>query len=481
MVLLVATAWLGSCDDTINPTPPKETNQPPETFLYVESDSLAPQLYRLKLSWLGSDADGQVVAYRHRWTCPSGMVGCPLDTVWSETQALSQVFVLPVPDGEARYVFSVAAVDNEGTPDAAPATQTFDLLNTSPVVEFEAGTLPVLTLPAITFYFTAADSDTTANQDDGDSPGYLSHFLVWLDGNESSPTLVPSAEGAVTLREEDFGDRYGPRTIFAQVVDEGGAVSQTIQHTWEVQSAPEDGILLVDDCRMGGNLERVSDTSWRNVLDRNAAARTRILDIEALPRINVNDLEANLALFDRTIWYTDADTTSSGALQLASSALLALIDRNGKLVISSGLVFGTRSAFGELEPLFRERFGIETVFSAPAGGTNFALSLQDTIQAAVHPGLTSFRMRSLGLRPIMDCFRSVSSTATRFLYFYPESTLVRGGFSNPERYDIGVANMVAGGGQTAYVSFPLGLPMNTNTGENETEIEEVLKLVGILP
>ncbi len=481
MALLAAAVWLGSCDDTISPTPPKQENRAPETFLYVESDSLAPQLYRLKLSWLGSDADGHVVAYRRRWTCPPGTTGCPLDTAWSETQALSELFVLPVPNGEARYVFSVAAVDDEGAPDVAPATQTFDLLNTSPVVNFETGTLPQQSLPAITFYFVAADSDTTPKEDDQDSPGYLSHFVVWLDGNEFSPRIVASAEGAVTLREEDFGDRYGPRTIFAQVVDEGGAVSSTIQHTWEVQSAPVDGILLVDDCRMGGNLERFSDTSWRNVLNATAAERTRVLDIEALPRLNGNDLAATLELFDQTIWYTDADTTSSGALQLASSALLALIDRNGTLVISSGLVFGTRSAFGELEPFFRERFGIETVFGAPAGGTNFALSLQDTIQAAVHPGLTSFRMRSLGLRPIMDCFRSVASTATRFLYFYPESTLVRGGFRNPERYDIGVANMVAGGGQTAYVSFPLGLPINTNTGENETEIQEILKLVGILP
>ena len=480
MALLASVAWLGSCDDTINPTPPKETNLSPETFLYVDSDSLAPQLYRLKLSWLGSDADGRVVSYRRRWTCPPGTVGCLLDTAWSETQALSEVFVLPVPDGAARYVFSVAAVDDEGAPDAAPATQTFDLLNTPPVVDFEAGTLPVQSLPAITFYFEAADADTTPKDDD-DSPGYLSHFVVWLDGNESSPKVVASAEAAVTFREVDFGDRYGPRTIFAQVVDEGGAASSTIQHTWEVQSAPQDGILLVDDCRMGGNLERVSDTSWRNVLDRNAPERTRVLDIEALPRVNGNDLAATLELFDRTIWYTDADTTSSGALQLASSALLALIDRSGKLVISSGLVFGTRSAFGEMEPLFRQRFGIETVFGAPAGGTNFALSLQDTIQAAVHPGLTSFRMRSLGLRPIMDCFRSVAGTATRFLYFYPESTMVRGGFSNPERFDIGVAHMVAGGGQTAYVSFPLGLPINTNTGENETEIQEILKLVGLLP
>ena len=70
LLALLGVLWLGSCDDSIAPVPPKEGNQPPETFLVVESDSLAPQLYRVRLSWLGSDTDGHVVRFRWRWTCP---------------------------------------------------------------------------------------------------------------------------------------------------------------------------------------------------------------------------------------------------------------------------------------------------------------------------------------------------------------------------------------------------------------------------
>jgi hypothetical protein len=90
-------------------------------------------------------------------------------------------------------------------------------------------------------------------------------------------------------------------------------------------------------------------------------------------------------------------------------------------------------------------------------------------------------MLSLGLRPIMDCFRAGGDGATQVLYFYPPGDLVRGGFINTERYDIGVYHELANGGRTAYLSFPLGLPINSNTGENEREIQEVLKRVGMLP
>jgi hypothetical protein len=479
LALLLGALWLGSCDDTIEPEPPKQGNQPPETFLAIESDSLAPQLYRLRLSWLGSDSDGSVASYRFRWTCEPGQSVCLVDTVWQATQELSALFLLPVPDGTARYVFQVAAVDNDGAPDPGPAQQAFDLYNTAPVVAFAPGSVPQTSLPAVTFYLDAADPDTTANQDDGDSQAGLDHYQAWLDGAEEHLITASVEDGAVTLREADFGGLYGPRTIFVQAVDSGQAVSATIQHTWEVQSVPENGILLVDDCRMGGNLERVSDNSWRNVLTRNAPERTRVLDIEALPRLSGTDLEATLSLFDQIIWYTDADTLSSGALQLGRESLLALIDQGGKLVLGSGLVFGTKSAFEDMEPVFRERFGIETVFASPTGGTNFSLSQQDTVQAAVHPGLTQLTMRSLGLRPIMECFRSAGDAA--FLYYYPPSTLVRDEFANPERFDIGVSHENPGGGRTAYVSFPLGLPINTNSGENETEIQEILRLVGILP
>ncbi|MFQ5599773.1 MAG: hypothetical protein ACE5G2_04375 [Candidatus Krumholzibacteriia bacterium] len=481
LAVLLGGAWLASCDDGVQPSPPKQENLPPETFLVVQGDSLRPQFYKILLSWLGSDADGEVASYRRRWLCEPEAGTCLLDTTWSQTTAVSELFVLPVPNGTARYVFEVAAVDVEGVVDPTPVRQSFEFFNTPPVVDFELGTLPEQSLPAITFYLTAVDPDTTAEEDDADSRIHLDHYVVWLDGSENNPKIVPLQDDAVTLRQGDFEDRYGSRTIFVQVVDDGAAASEAVQHTWEVGSAPENGILLVDDCRMGGFLAARSDQSYRAALEAAAPDRRRVLDIEALPRMTRDDLEATLALFDRVIWYTDADTSSSGALELARGALLELLEeRQGRFFLGSGLALGTNSVFGELESRFRDLFGVDTVYVGPGGTTNFAFSLTDTIRAAVHPGLTEFRMLSLGLDVIMECFGSRNDASTRSLYFYPESTLVRGDFVNPVQFDVGVYHETGGGARTVYVSLPIGLPINSNMGENETEILELFRLAGIV-
>ena len=482
LALVLGAVWLGSCDDAVAPEPPKQENAPPETFLVVTGDSLEPQLYRLQLSWLGTDADGRVTAYRHRWTCPPENPACPIDTTWMETSALSELFSLPAPEGSARYIFEVAAVDDDGAVDPAPARQVFDLVNNRPEVEFEPMTLPVRSLPAVTFYLTATDPDTTRTESDKDSRAYLDHYRAWLDGAEAAAKDYPIEDDVVVLREGDFGGRYGMRTVFVQAVDDGGAASEAIQHTWDVEPAPENGILLVDDCRMGGFLENASDQSYRNVLAASAPGRYVILDIETIPRLSSGDLEATVELFDNVVWYTDADTTSSGALELARNGLDSLLSRSGRLFLSSGLVFGTRSAFGDHEPRFRELFGIETVFRSPNGSTNFSLDLADTVQALVHPGLTEFHFLSQGLRAIMECFRSRQDAST--LYVYPESTFVRAfrdsNFVNPEPFEIGVHHLTGGAAHATYVSFPIGLPINNNMGENETEIRELLKLTQIL-
>ena len=43
-----------------------------------------------------------------------------------------------------------------------------------------------------------------------------------------------------------------------------------------------------------------------------------------------------------------------------------------------------------------------------------------------------------------------------------------------------ISNSLGGGGRASIVTFPLGLPINSNLGENEVEIRELLRLDGIL-
>jgi hypothetical protein len=80
----------------------------------------------------------------------------------------------------------------------------------------------------------------------------------------------------------------------------------------------------------------------------------------------------------------------------------------------------------------------------------------------------------------MDCMAPVTGSGAQSVYFYPPLKLVRGGFMNPTQYEIGIVNITAGGRNTGIVTFPIGLPMLSNQGENEVEIRELLRLIGIL-
>jgi hypothetical protein len=69
-----------ACDDELAPEPPKSVNVPPESFLSVDADSVAPQFYKVPLRWLGSDADGTLIGFQYRWTCLDpgpGQAACP--------------------------------------------------------------------------------------------------------------------------------------------------------------------------------------------------------------------------------------------------------------------------------------------------------------------------------------------------------------------------------------------------------------------
>ena len=477
-----------ACDDAIEPRPPKTGNLLPESFLVVHADSLSPQFYELPLSWLGSDPDGHVVGYRFRWVCQDlGGQACSPDAGWQFTTATRDTFNVYVPRATARYRFELAAVDDAGGIDPTPAAQLFSFHNAPPVVSFQPRTKPTRTLPAATFYLQAVDPDSTTDPNDHDGHATIATFRAWLDGRENDLHDVPAATGGVTFKPQDFEGRYGARTVFVQALDDGGAVSAAEQHTWTVDAPVPDGILLVDDCRMGGFLESRSDQSYRNAVNAAAPGRAVVLDVETIPRIGRDDFEATLSLFRHVVWYTDADTLSSGALEAARAGLDSLLGRGGHLLLVSGLAFGTRGAFGSDEPHFRDLFGIEQVFRGPNGSTNFALSREDTVVAAVTPSLPGFRVVAQDLRAIMECFASRQDSDTRSLYYYPESTFVRTTedslqpFVNPVQFDVGVRHALPAGARALYVSFLLGLPINHGDGvENETEIRELLRLAAMI-
>src|SRR5215470_3815066 len=150
LVAATAVVFAAACDNAIEPRSPKLGNQPPESFLLVQSDQVVQQLYRLPLVWLGSDPDGRVVGYRYRWVClNTDAANCPApDPGWTFTTETRLTFSVFVPNGTGRYEFQLAAVDDEGEADPTPASQVFELHNTPPVVSFRPATTPTRTLPA---------------------------------------------------------------------------------------------------------------------------------------------------------------------------------------------------------------------------------------------------------------------------------------------------------------------------------------------
>jgi hypothetical protein len=104
----------------------------------------------------------------------------------------------------------------------------------------------------------------------------------------------------------------------------------------------------------------------------------------------------------------------------------------------------------------------------------------------VRPELPEIRFLTFGLRAVMECFGSRQDAMTRSLYFYPPGSFVRATadtsqpFVNPVQFDVGVQHELAGGARAVFVSFPIGVPVNTNAGENVAEIRELLRLAAMV-
>lgn len=111
--------------DMFSTNPPSE-NEPPDTRLAENEPLEGDTLFALvQMHWDGSDFDGFVVGYEHRYTTTHLTTGETVSTEWEATTESSVRLAFNSSDELNEQLFEVRAIDNEGGVDPTPATITF--------------------------------------------------------------------------------------------------------------------------------------------------------------------------------------------------------------------------------------------------------------------------------------------------------------------------------------------------------------------
>jgi len=415
-------------------------NRPPETSVFLPQDP-DTSLYIQTLSWWGEDSDGEVTHYLFRFLCDSGP-SYSGDTAWVTTTLTESTFYLPVSDGVALHVFEVKAVDDAGAEDPTPASVNLLLRNSPPHVYFDESILRDVTLPAMTFAWTAYDSV--------DGSDTISEFRIWLDGADTVYSL-PGWASDHTFGKDDLLDTVDrDRTVYLQAVDSGSDTSATVSYTWHVRQ-PIGRILLVDDVDVsvpGGTL--ISDPFYRDVLDSLASGGElySVYDFETDRGFShQNYISATLELFDVVLWYTGLENDNSQFWLYLESGTREYLDRGGSLVLVSMSALGFESAI--TEEFTNEYLGIKKVFIEDPIYlyTDFQVLPTYPIIPAAGSGLDTLRT----IRPLtkVEMF-SVHDDAIQ-LYRIPLG--VYPGWGQDETWSIGVRKDLPGGGSSICVSF----------------------------
>lgn len=387
LALVAALALAPGCAD--NPAQPT-SNRPPETGLVFVGD-LDTTLYIQEIRWWGSDADGEVVGFYHRWTAATPAPG--LDTAWTFTTAVRDTFTLPVPDGLAAYTFAVRAVDDRGLLDPTPATQVHPFRNAAPycsLTTVDAPDFPDTLFPSFTLRWAASDPDGDAT---------IARFLVWHDGREANPIVVENGAARLAgLGPEDFA-ATGDRTIYIQAVDSGQRGSPP--DSFQVHLLATSGrVLLVDDMpaleAAGGTspdyprYARFADFFYATNLDTafGAGAYT-ILDLERYPIQTPEQARRLLDAFDTIVWYdTISDSLGSPSLAAVRDLLPGWIAGGGGILLSSTYAIGTNTL-----------------------NCNPALNRCDTVPEALYPDRDPrFRRVTIGISNQVRNGRSITSS-----------------------------------------------------------------------
>ena len=270
---IVIILFLASCS-----TKPKEElvpNIPPQTYIYVEgrADTVPAKVF---LRWYGNDPDGYVVGYYYNWDNDS-------DTVF--TTANCDTFSLSSAGSVEVHVFKIWAEDNEGAVDPTPASVIVPVTNSPPTIQFQRGTLPPdTTLPVATYYLEWHDVD-------GDST--VIGFYYMLD-TDTIPHFVNADTNRLTLTNIPPGQR----TLYVWAIDKSMALSDTLTHSWYVDTL-RGNLLIVNEDENPQALQQMED------IIQNLLPFTKWNLVRQFP---YSPIDINLAInhlgFNKIIWLT---------------------------------------------------------------------------------------------------------------------------------------------------------------------------------
>ncbi len=376
LIVLLSLLWFVSCDEEL--TDNTLENQPPETNLYIfTEDNISQQQSQLNVHWWGDDPDGLVIGYYFSWD----------GTNWSFTDKNDSLFALQIGASDTNYVFSIAAVDNNGNErydnqivrngidlgaepfvdvnndgiynngekyfdigdvDPTPAAREFPIKNTEPVVAWNENTvLPAESFPAMTLRWEATDID-----------GDESIRNIYLALNDTlNPVKLDGEVRTVVIRTDNFdtdtpemdvyinalasnthseklsGLKFDDNNkVYVWAEDISGAKSEIVSLpdsgvSWMVHK-PKGNVLLVDD--YAETLLANPDTFYTARFNEFLPDQFDRFDIRNanLPYENITFLET-IRLFDGLFWYSNNPN-----IDLAAETIQTYTNEGGNVFFS---------------------------------------------------------------------------------------------------------------------------------------------------
>lgn len=309
-----------SCDDPISE---KVENMPPQTYLSIFPDStIAPGSTLITIRWWGDDPDGFITGFR-----------VSFDSVdWGYTTNNDSTFALSINGSDSTFRFFVSAVDDQGLIDPTPASNLYPVVNSAPVVTFEAGTeLPDTSFTIASFKWIGTDPDGDEN---------IASYL-WSLNDTVNFRRVPASITLLTLNSDSGIIANANNVFYLRAEDEAGALSPIVRmpdtsRTWHVKAVTSK-ILMVRDIP-SANL--VTATQYfANTLD---TINYDMIDIKSnngalIPKI-VNPMWVEtLGLFDVVFWVGGTGSVANAAnFSLAQESLPFYLLDGGRVFFSSG-------------------------------------------------------------------------------------------------------------------------------------------------
>ena len=309
-----------SCDDPISE---KVENMPPQTYLSIFPDStIAPGSTLITIRWWGDDPDGFITGFR-----------VSFDSVdWGYTTNNDSTFALSINGSDSTFRFFVSAVDDQGLIDPTPATNLYPVVNSAPVVTFEAGTeLPDTSFTIASFKWIGTDPDGDEN---------IASYL-WSLNDTVNFRRVPASITLLTLNSDSGIIANANNVFYLRAEDEAGALSPIVRmpdtsRTWHVKAVTSK-ILMVRDIP-SANLATATQY-FANALD---TINYDMIDIKSnngalIPKI-VNPMWVEtLGLFDVVFWVGGTGSVANAAnFSLAQESLPFYLLDGGRVFFSSG-------------------------------------------------------------------------------------------------------------------------------------------------